>query len=250
MKKGRTMKELSKSIMRRIWDPSFMRRYFVGDGIDIGGQPDPLTLYCEMFPLMRNVKIWDAADGDAQFMTGIPDASFDFVHSSHCLEHICDPRKALQNWLRILKPGGFLIVMVPDEDLYEQGVFPSTYNKDHKHTFTIYKHRSWSDHSINVVQLLLELGSEAYIEKVELLAASYRFSLPRYDQTMTPIGECAIEFVVRKLHSSEVETGVILRNGCQPPANLRVHYNQYLDDHKNLKQLNLLHPPFRNDGEL
>jgi hypothetical protein len=31
---------------------------------------------------------------------------------------------------------------VPDEDLYEQGVFPSTFNADHKWTFTVYMHIS------------------------------------------------------------------------------------------------------------
>ena len=30
------MKECSKSMLRRVRDPNFVRRYFVGDGIDIG----------------------------------------------------------------------------------------------------------------------------------------------------------------------------------------------------------------------
>ena len=38
------MKECSKSIMRRLSQPNFVNRYFVGDGIDIGGCPDPLAV--------------------------------------------------------------------------------------------------------------------------------------------------------------------------------------------------------------
>ena len=85
------MKECSKSIMRRLSDPNFAARYFCGDGIDIGGAPDPLGIYQELFPKMGQVRVWDLQDGDAQFMEGVADESYDFIHSSHCLEHLNDP---------------------------------------------------------------------------------------------------------------------------------------------------------------
>ncbi len=183
------MKECSKSIMRRLYDANFMNRYFVGNGIDIGGAPDPLGLYRELFPKMEDVRVWDLADGDAQIMEGVADESFDFVHSSHCLEHLHDPAEGLGNWFRIIKPGGHLIVTVPDEDLYEQGIFPSTYNADHKWSFTIYKATSWNDKSRNLFDLIAKLGNEADVQKIEQLNASFRYSLPRFDQTLTPIAE-------------------------------------------------------------
>ena len=40
--------------------------------------------------------------------------------------------------------------------------------------------------------------------KVELLDASFRYGLQRMDQTMTPVGECAIEFILRKLPAAEI----------------------------------------------
>lgn len=46
------MKECSKSIARRLSSPNFMRRYFAGSGLYIGGKPDPLSLYVELFPLI------------------------------------------------------------------------------------------------------------------------------------------------------------------------------------------------------
>ncbi|NKB57154.1 MAG: methyltransferase domain-containing protein [Alphaproteobacteria bacterium] len=201
------MKECSKSIMRRLAEPNFVNRFFRGDGIDIGGAPDPLALYVELFPLMRGVRIWDLKDGDGQTMAGIPDAHYDFVHSSHCLEHLHDPEEGLRNWFRILKPGGHLVVTVPDEDLYEQGQFPSTYNADHKWTFTIFKTESWSDKSRNLFDLIASLGAAADVQKLDLLNATYRYGLPRFDQTLTPIGESGIEFVIRKRPEEEVAFG-------------------------------------------
>ncbi len=240
------MKECSKSIARRLHDPNFSNRFFVGDGIDIGGKPDPLALYRELFPRMGMVRTWDWEDGDAQLLAGVPDDSLDFVHSSHCLEHLVDPVAGLASWFRVLKPGGHLVVTVPDEDLYEQGRFPSTFNRDHKWTFTIHKQASWSDRSLNVLSLLQSLGPEARVIKVELLIATYRFGLPRYDQTLTPVGECGIEFVVRKGGWGEPA-----RAGAEQPAReVRLHLNQYRADLATLKGANASRPPFTDDAEL
>lgn len=241
------MKELSKSIVRRMADANFGRRWFVGAGIDIGGKPDPLSLYGPFFPLMGSVRTWDWEDGDAQILDGVAPESQDFIHSSHCLEHLVDPVAGLKAWFAAIRPGGFLIITVPDEDLYEQGVFPSTHNRDHKWTFSILKGRSWSDRSINVVELLTGLGAAADIEKLALLNASFRYDLPRFDQTLTPIGECGIEFVVRKRTARELTYGGLVRDTEQPsPTHLR-HFNQYRSDHAHIKTSP---PPFEDENPL
>jgi SAM-dependent methyltransferase len=245
------MKECSKSIPRRLAHPNFVNRFFVGDGLDIGGKPDPLVLYLELFTRMRSVRTWDLEDGDAQFLEGVADASFDFVHSSHCLEHLRDPREGLRNWFRVLKPGGHLIVTVPDEDLYEQGQFPSTFNLDHKWTFTIHKPSSWSERSVNVLSLVEMLGLDADVQRVELLNTTYRYGLPRYDQTKTPVGESGIELVVRKRTQEEVaHKGSLRPEVAQPPPEVRVHLNQYRDDMATLKAANPVRPPFQNEDPL
>lgn len=244
------MRELSKSIMRRTREPNFLTTYFRGMGLDIGGRPDPLSLYSEFFPLMESVRVWDLDDGDAQFMANVPDGTFDFVSSSHCLEHLHDPREGLANWIRITKPGGYVIVLIPDEDLYEQGVFPSTFNLDHKASFTIYKDTSWSTGSINVFELLMGFGNAIQVQKVELLTSSYRRNLPRYDQTSTPVGESAIEFVIRKSTDQDLEKHGRLPKAIQPSADLRIHYNQYRDDYALMKTMNKDHTPFQNDQDL
>lgn len=197
------MHESSKSIFHKIKDSRYATRYFKGHGIDIGSGSDPLSQYMEFFPLMESCRPWDINDGDAELMESIATESLDFVHSSHCLEHMVNVDNALSNWLRILKPNGHLVCLVPDEDLYEQGIYPSTFNSDHKHTFTIEKNNSWSPVSINLLSLLKNHLDNIEVLKIELLDSTYRYSMKealnrRFDQTLTPIGECAIEFIIRK----------------------------------------------------
>lgn len=245
------MKECSKSIQRRLTDSNFLRKYFVGDGLDIGGKPDPLLLYKELFPLINSVKTWDWEDGDAQYLEGIADGSFGFAHSSHCLEHLVDPEEGLSNWFRVVREGGYLVLTVPDEDLYEQGVFPSSFNRDHKWTFTIFKTDSWSNRSINLLDIVRTLGPDAEPVRIEQLSANYRFDLPRYDQTLTPVSESGIELVIRKRPAAEVQAGGRWERPMQQPEReIRLHLNQYRDDMQNMKQSNQGSPPFSNDSSL
>ncbi len=189
------------SILRRLADSRFASRYFRGFGLDIGGGSDSIALYTEFFPLVRNVFVYDQGHGDAQFVANIADNSFDFVYSSHCLEHLRDAEESLKNWIRVVKPGGYLIISVPDEDLYEQGVWPSRYNPDHKISFTISKEKSWSPVSVNVIDLLGKFKADVQILAVSLLDQGYRYqALPKgIDQTRSPMAECGIEFILRKL---------------------------------------------------
>lgn len=75
-----------------------------------------------------------AADvvGDAASLSLFADESFDAVFSSHVLEHMVDMQAALNEWSRVIKPGGYLCLYVPSANLYpkcgEEGA-----NPDHKH---------------------------------------------------------------------------------------------------------------------
>lgn len=93
--------------------------------IDIGAGKGPIN-----FP---NARLWDKEDGDATYMTGVPDESYQTVYSHHCLEHLDQPIVAIKNWWRILKRGGFLIVTVPSRKYYEKRErLPSIFNPDHR----------------------------------------------------------------------------------------------------------------------
>jgi SAM-dependent methyltransferase len=41
--------------------------------------------------------------------------TYDFCFSSHCLEHIANPLKAIKEWLRIIKNDGYVIIIVPEK---------------------------------------------------------------------------------------------------------------------------------------
>ncbi len=45
---------------------------------------------------------------------GFPAAYFDYVRASHSLEHMSDPKQVLRELNRILKPGGTLLIAVPN----------------------------------------------------------------------------------------------------------------------------------------
>ena len=99
------MRETGKCSQMRLRRGDF-DRYLIGSGIDIGAGGDLLKI------TNGTVKRWDKSEGDAQLMEGVKDESFDFVYSSHCLEHMKDVEIALRNWIRILKPGGRFVHML------------------------------------------------------------------------------------------------------------------------------------------
>lgn len=120
--------ETSRSFNRRKRE-GFFQKYCQGEGLDIGYGADLIVSGCSG---------WDLRNGDAQYLASIPDESFDFVYSSHCLEHMHNVRVALKNWFRVVRRGGYLIIAIPHRDLYEKRRrLPSEWNGDHKHMFLI-----------------------------------------------------------------------------------------------------------------
>jgi len=62
------------------------------------------------------------------------DNSLDYVFSSHCLEHIVDTKSALLEWTRVIKKGGYLVLILPHKDYFPNIGQPNA-NPDHKHDF-------------------------------------------------------------------------------------------------------------------
>lgn len=171
---------------------------FVGAGIDIGCGKDKLRAPKGL------VDSWDKPQGDAQLMSGVPDEKYDFVYSSHCLEHMVDYEEALTNWLRILKSRGSLYVVVPDLVLYEHNVWPSQYNKGHHWNFFLADNhypeamssveRAYKDlampalneKSVNVHNMMEKLKSSRHIVDyvIHLNDSGYEYSDLDSDQTM------------------------------------------------------------------
>ena len=67
---------------------------------------------------------------DASQLAGIPYKTYDFVLSSHTLEHIANPLKAVKQWLSVLKDDGLFLLVIPHKD--------ATF--DHKRPVTAFSH--------------------------------------------------------------------------------------------------------------
>lgn len=116
-----------------------------GTGLEIGG-PSPIFSRGGLLPLyphaarldncnFASTTLWEGeiAAGDSfvfdrrkapgrQFigeggeLAGVPDAHYDFLLSSHMLEHAANSLRALGNWRRVLRPGGTLVLVLPHHD--------------------------------------------------------------------------------------------------------------------------------------
>jgi SAM-dependent methyltransferase len=53
---------------------------------------------------------------DATNLDRIESGKYDFVLSCNNLEHVANPLKALNEWLRIIKPQGLLLLVIPNKD--------------------------------------------------------------------------------------------------------------------------------------
>lgn len=167
------MRETSKTNVLR--GQEFLDAYLRGRVVDIGAGDDPVTPKAEVF---------DLAQGDAnRILEFLERGAYDAVHSSHCLEHMQNPRECLSQWWELIRPGGYLVLVVPDEDLYEQGYWPSRFNGDHKATFRRRSEsgQSWSPVS-HCVEDLLEALPNAELVSLELQDQGYDRSL----QSMYP----------------------------------------------------------------
>jgi SAM-dependent methyltransferase len=189
-------REQSKSAKRRFNDGNFHSKYFVGRGIDIGAGPDSLEKLAYVFRGITEVDSWDQLQGDAQLMSILKDNTYDFIHSSHYLEHMVDPHIALRNWIRITKPGGYLVITVPEEGLYEHFNWPSRFNGDHKWSFSIGKSKGGMPKATNVMELLMRL-TNIEVQRIVLIDDFFN-PADASDQTRTITTECSIEIILKK----------------------------------------------------
>lgn len=67
---------------------------------------------------------------EASSLPALGNERYDFVISSNCLEHVANPIKALEEWLRIVRPGGHLLLVLPNQ----------ASNFDHRRPVTRFEH--------------------------------------------------------------------------------------------------------------
>jgi SAM-dependent methyltransferase len=67
---------------------------------------------------------------EATDLNGIGSGTYEFLLSSHCLEHVANPIKALLEWNRVLAAGSALVLVLPSRKS----------NFDHRRPFTTFEH--------------------------------------------------------------------------------------------------------------
>jgi SAM-dependent methyltransferase len=140
---GRPYRRLRDALLRAHRDNQWVvredlaRRHLSGEGIEIGALTAPLRVppdvrvrYVDRLDRAgllreegphsvalgldaRSIPEVDVVD-DAERLATFGDASVDFVIANHVLEHLEDPIEALENLLRIVRPGGVLLITLPD----------------------------------------------------------------------------------------------------------------------------------------
>ena len=178
--------ETAKARGRRVRE-GFFKKYCAGRGLDIGYGGDLLSDNCVG---------WDLEHGDAQLLDGIEDESWDFVYSSHTLEHVADAFAALRTWYRVVKPGGYLILFVPDGDLYEKKFrLPSRWNPDHKRFFLL--DRDEPPDTVGMLPLIDKAIPAATVVSARRCADGHTI----VDPFVHSDGEYSIEVILRKPQS-------------------------------------------------
>jgi SAM-dependent methyltransferase len=89
---------------------------------------------------------------EATDLSEIADAQYDFLLSSNCLEQVANPLKALVEWIRVIKPGGGLVLVLPNKRS----------NFDHRRPITKFEH--------SVDDFVRNVGEDDFTHLDEILA--------------------------------------------------------------------------------
>jgi len=114
--------------------------YLARGGLDIGCGPKKVWPHLIGIDSGRDTELFgvamkpDIVVGNAERLPLFADRSADAVFSSHTLEHIDNWKGALEEWWRLVKTDGHLILYLPHRDLYPRIGTPGA-NPDHRHDF-------------------------------------------------------------------------------------------------------------------
>ena len=103
-----------------------------GEGLELGALNRPLPVHSgmkvqyvdqfpkdklrEMYPELENTEVVepDILD-DAETLATVENGKYDFVIAAHVIEHMKNPIQAIENWLRVVKKGGKVYLVIPDK---------------------------------------------------------------------------------------------------------------------------------------
>jgi predicted SAM-dependent methyltransferase len=115
-----------------------LEKFCRGCGLDLGPGGDPINTAAIRVdladPYAHVGALAPQLVGDAARLHWFQEGVLDYVYSSHLLEDFLDTEAVLNEWLRVLKPGGRLILFCPDEQAFRRHCEKTRqpYNENHK----------------------------------------------------------------------------------------------------------------------
>ena len=98
--------------------------YCQGNGLDIGFGGDPIVKTAITIdlpnPYAKYEKNPHHLKGSGDNLYWFRNDVLDYVYSSHLLEDFEDTEKVVNEWLRVIKPNGYLVLFLPNEILYRE----------------------------------------------------------------------------------------------------------------------------------
>lgn len=116
-----------------------LSKYCVGVGLDLGYGGDAINDSVIRLDFEAQYsKFKDELPqlvGDAKNLFWFNDGVLDYIFSSHLLEDFENTEVVLQEWMRVLKPGGMLVLFCPNEKVYREHcrLTGQQYNTAHVH---------------------------------------------------------------------------------------------------------------------
>lgn len=119
----------------------FFTPWCIGDGIDLGYGGDPITPTAITMDQPTGERYSNVGkhpqnlSGDARDLRWFRGGMLDYVFSSHLIEDFEDTSAVLVEWIRVLKRGGYLCLLFPDEQKYKKhcAATRQPYNMHHAH---------------------------------------------------------------------------------------------------------------------
>jgi SAM-dependent methyltransferase len=126
--------------------------------VDFTGKMDTVFKRSEVELCGEALPVDIVASGDE---LPVPDESQDFVISSHVIEHFFDPIKTLQEWIRVVRPGGYIFIIAPHKERTFDKERPRTTLKElidrHEGRIPSLIHDTDHHYSVWITEDLLEL---------------------------------------------------------------------------------------------
>lgn len=168
--------------------------YLQGEGIEIGAMNYPVPMKKgvkvkyydrisreESHKIFPDINIKDLVKvdilGDGEKLDNIDSLSYDFVIANHFIEHCQNPILTLQNMMRVLRPGGYIYMAIPDKrytlDIhrsitplqhfikdYEEG--PEWSEDDHYHEFVKYTYHGKGKTDAEINEFIKQLKARNF----------------------------------------------------------------------------------------